>query len=345
MISSLIQKKPVSTPLRELLKRTYVDGIFHTHVSMTQPYGKYQLNRESIEDLWKIVCDLSDDDSKEEIMGIAEKPSNHLPVLGDFDIKILDSELVEERDHIYSENHIKEVIGIYQSVLRNIVDGCTDKDLTCVLLEKPIYYKTTNDVTYCKNGFHLAFMNIFLSKEDQEIHLFPRIKELIKSRNVFEDLGFDDSSKILDDTICRVPWLIYGSRKAENMQPYKVTKVYNSQLEVISLEEAFQYYQIYDIHEQLINIKGRIQYYLPRILSTIPYGRRINELKHGIVSPLKSQNNSLKTTGGTKEKKNIKVSVEDDLKVSERLLPMLAHYRCSEYNEWMTIGWILYNIG
>ena len=40
-----------------------------------------------------------------------------------------------------------------------------------------------------------------------------------------------------------------------------------------------------------------------------------------------------------------KRSVDEDLKDAEKLLKMLADYRVSDRNEWMTVGWILYNIG
>ena len=40
-----------------------------------------------------------------------------------------------------------------------------------MLLEKQMYYIDTDEHTYAKNGFHLHFPNLFLSKVDQEIHL------------------------------------------------------------------------------------------------------------------------------------------------------------------------------
>lgn len=233
------------------------------------------------------------------------------------------------------------MIEVYQSVLRNIVEGCTDDHLLCVLLEKPMYYITAGETTYAKNGFHLHFPNLFLSKVDQEVHLIPRVQDAVQEMEIFADLGFEDSASVIDKASCTVPWLMYGSRKSEDMDPYKVTKVFNSEGVEISLEEAFKQYRIYDHREKTIPICGKVEEYLPRILSIIPYGRQTHEVRHGLISPLKEKLQEQKT----KKKTHLKVSVEEALRISERLLPMLADWRAEERNEWMTIGWILYNIG
>ena len=130
-------------------------------------------------------------------------------------------------DHIYSEKHAKQVIEIFQSVLRQIVENCDDSMLTCCLLEKRIYSVVKNGIKYYKSGFHLAFPYIFLSKNDQENHLNPRIIEALKELEVFEDLGFEDSSKLFDDGISGKPWLLYGSRK-EDSKPYVLTNGRNT---------------------------------------------------------------------------------------------------------------------
>uniref|UniRef100_A0A6C0H449 SF3 helicase domain-containing protein n=1 Tax=viral metagenome TaxID=1070528 RepID=A0A6C0H449_9ZZZZ len=326
--------------VEQILRENYVDGVFHTHVSMLQPRGKFQFNREKLECFWEVYCTkiLEDEDA---IVGVAEKPQHYMPVLADIDLKVKESDDIEFAEHLYSETHIKQLIDVYQSVLRNIVEGCTDDHLLCVLLEKPMYYISAGATSYAKNGFHLHFPNLFLSKVDQEVHLIPRVKDATQELRIFSDLGYEDSSVVIDKACCTVPWLIYGSRKSEDMDPYKVTKVFTSDGSEISLDDAFKNYRIYDMREKTIDIKGKIQFFLPRILSIIPYGRPTQEVVQGLISPLKGKLQEQKV----KNKKPLKVSVEEALKTSEKLLPMLADFRAEERNEWITIGWILYNIG
>jgi len=324
--------------IEKILRQHYVDGMFHTHVSMVQPKGKFQFNRQGLEQFWDVYCKRIADDSSA-IVGIAEKPHHYLPILADVDLKIKDDGGIDFKDHLYTEKHVKQVIEVYQSILRNIVVDCADRHLMCVLLEKPIYYINTGDTAYAKNGFHLHFPNLFLNKIDQEVHLIPRVQQTVDEMKIFEDLGYESSANAIDKACCRVPWLVYGSRKSEDMEPYTVSKVFTSDGCEITLEEAFKQYKLYDMNEFTLKIRGRIKEYLPRILSIIPYGRETCEVKQGLVSILKEKNQTREKT------KNVKATVAESLKISEKLLPMLSDHRAEDRNEWMTVGWVLYNIG
>ena len=344
----------MASSILEILKSNYVEGVFHTHVSMIKPRGKFLFSREIFEDFWELYCNLMKISINLGMFGIAEKPQHYYPIVVDIDIKVeekdLDQELLEKiitigegkiDDHIYTEKHVKHVIEIFQSILRMIVENCEDSHLTCCLLEKKIYSVEKNGIKYYKSGFHLAFPYIILSKTDQENQLNPRVIDALKELEVFTDLGFEDSSKLFDTGISGKPWLLYGSRK-ETSEPYLLTKIYDSERHEMDLEEAFSQYQIFDNRERLINISGKVKEYIPRILSIIPYGRTPCELKSGI--ELVNKDRQLLRQKNTC-KENLKTTVDENLKISEKLLPMLSQFRSEEYNEWLTIGWVLFNIG
>lgn len=325
--------------IKKILKNNHVDGIFHTHVSLIKPKGKFQFNRQTLEEFWEAYCSFIHS-NEDPIIGIAEKPQQYLPVIVDVDLRIRDDDKEMSLDALYNETQLKTVVETYQSTLRQIVDNCTDDDLVCAVLEKKMYQQTKNDIVYFKHGFHLHFPFIFLNKVDQEIQLIPRVQQALKDAKLFAKLGIDDSGSVIDKVCCKVPWLLYGSRKTEENHPYKLTKIYDANLNKLSPEKAFKNYQIFDHKEQLISLKNKIDYYLPRIFSIVPYGRNTREIKRGIISPLKE-----KLKKERKSSANYRtMSVEEALNVARRLLPMLSDFRADEYNEWMTIGWCLYNI-
>ena len=331
--------------IKRILKLNYTDDVFHTHVSLVLPKGKFQFNRQTLEEFWNAYCGVIKDfdfSVKSDILfGIAEKPKDYLPVLVDIDIRIKDTDdWVEEK--LYTDTQLKNVVEIYQSFLRKLLDGPTDEDLICVVLEKSMYSETKNEISFLKHGFHLHFPFCFLSKMDQEMHLIPRVKDTMKKMEVFKNLGIEDSGDVVDKACCKVPWLLYGSRKSETAQSYKVTKIYDSSLTQIGLDKAFKNYQIFDMKEQLINIRDNITYYLPRILSIIPYGRKTKNIKKGIISPLKEK--LKKKERITSTVKYNKMSVEDGLNIAKKILPLLSDFRANDRNEWISIGWILYNI-
>lgn len=326
--------------ISQILKNHYVDGIFHTHVSLIKPKGKYQFNRQGLEDFWTIYSELIKDDKNK--LGMAEKPQHYLPVLADIDLKIKetdDNKITKKK--IYSDEHVLSIIGIYQSVLRKIVEECSDEHLLCVLLEKPLYRIDKHGTSYVKNGWHLHFPCCFLSKIDQEVHLIPRVRKEVEEMKVFADLEYEVIGDIIDKSCCSVPWLMLGSRKDPEMDAYKVSKVYDSNLEELSVKKAFRHYPLYDEKERVIEIKDdKLESYMPRILSIIPYGRETQEIISGLISPLKEKLKERKVT----KKQFSSISVNKSIEIAKELLLMLSTFRAEDRNEWITIGWILYNI-
>lgn len=45
------------------------------------------------------------------------------------------------------------------------------------------------------------------------------------------------------------------------------------------------------------------------------------------------------------QKHHTSVNVQEALQVSQQLLPMLNSSRATDRDDWMTVGWVLYNIG
>lgn len=328
----------MNSTINNFLKKYRTDGIIYTHVSMINPKGKFQMNRKQVDEFWNMYCESISND-KNIISGIGEKVNNYLPVLVDVDLKLKEDEDTNY-DRLYDDTQIINTVEVYQSVLRNIVEDCTDDNLICFVLEKPLYKITTNDITYIKNGFHLHFPYTFLSKVDQEIQLIPRVKKKLKDLNTFNKEGLEDIDKIIDKQYTKSPWLLYGSRKSDISGCYKVTSVFGANTEEISLEEGLKNYKIYDNDEEEIEFMDNIEFYLPRILSIIPYGRDVCELKSDISFPVNI--NNLKVMKQQKEYKNI--PIEENLKIAQKLLNIISDDRANNYGDWMRVGWALYNI-
>ncbi len=168
-----------------------VNSTYYTHVSMGEPFGKFQIDRKCIEEFWELYIEEAtkggDDYNKELGYCIAEKPGHYLPVLVDVDLKIIETfEL--KGDKLYTEDQLNIVVKLYQSVLKEIIDSVSDDELMCVVLEKEMYRIKVGEINYMKGGFHLHFPSIFLNRADQEIHLLCRIKTQMKRMEVFKNL-------------------------------------------------------------------------------------------------------------------------------------------------------------
>jgi hypothetical protein len=311
-----------------------------THVSLINPKGKYGMYRGDMDSFFDIYCDVIAKNSDANI-GIAEKPTDQLPVLVDIDIKLDYFEEYIEGQKIIKDKHILTVVSIYQKVLKTIIQDCKDEDLNCFVLEKPSYKVSNDNGDYIKNGFHLHFPSIFMNGPDHEAYLLPRIEKELDLNRVFKDLGFEKSSKLLDKCYIKTPWLLYGSKKDVNMKPYKLTKIIDCEGDEIDLETALQNYSIFNCTENLINIQGKEEYYLPRVLSTILYNRSHYGIKPSITSVIKE--NAPKNPE-YKRKTFKQLETTEAMEKARALVELMSEERAESRNDWMTVGWALYNL-
>lgn len=322
----------------QILSNTKVYGEYHTHVSMINPLGTFQISRETMEPFWENYCDAIQNDEKC-CLGIAEKLQVHFPILVDFDLKVPFS---EEKDvsRLYTKSQLESVIRDYQEVIRTILDNYQDKHAMCCVLEKPAYKVTSGTNEYIKSGFHLHFPNVFLSKSDHEVHLIPRVKKMINKSKAFKNLGFENAGDdLIDNCYIKNPWLLYGSKKSESMEPYKLTCIYNEEREEITLDDAFKNYKIYDCDEVEIPLKeDNYEFYLPRILSVVPWFRQICEVKQNLPSLIKMN------IGVNQKKDYVIKNLSETLEKASKFLNIMSDQRAADYSNWMHIGWALYNI-
>lgn len=327
----------MDSSLKKLIFDNRVDGRISTHQSMGTIKANYYFHRQVMEEFFELYSKNIDKDRELIELGISESPKDqyYIPVLVDIDLK-LEEDDAKEVGNFYTEDMVKQVIKIYHDVFDEIIDNVNENNKICVLLEKPSYKVTKGQTTYVKNGFHLHFPYTFMNKSDQKTHLFQRVSELLKKSNIFKHL-MEDSSKPLDNGYLNSPWLLYGSSKGEGMKPYKVTKVYDSDLEEITLEKAFKHYQIYDAKEEIIKITN-VEKFLPRILSILPYNRSPVLIKNNIISPIKQRQIE------EAKKEYPKLEVSKAIETIKQIMPMISNERANDHNDWMAIGWALHNI-
>ena len=270
--------------------------------------------------------------------GLAERPRTYLPVLADIDIKIENNDSIDINNHLYTEKQVKQIINIYLDILKYILVDYKNEDLTCFLLEKEKPYVSGCQV---KNGFHLHFPFIFMSNVDQDVHLIPRVIRRVEEEKMFENIGYSHSGDVIDKSCSKKYWLIYGSRKDQKLSSYKLSKVFNYKGNEISLEDAMKGQPIYDTNGDEINYEHPIDYYLPRILSLHSPYKEQYEVKNTIDIIPKAELQKAEQIKKTYDN----MTVSQALDVAKKLMPMLKHTRADNYNEWIEVGWVLYNIG
>jgi P4 family phage/plasmid primase-like protien len=320
------------TTIHEILESRFSVSAFFTHVSIYNPSGKFQLDRKAQEDLFTLLEENIDTNLK---IGISEKPTNYSPLMADIDIKT-NIPCKDNVKRLYGENDVVEIIKLYQTLIKNIIPHIMDEELTCVLLEKSPYVDSVyNNMQTVKHGFHLSFPGIFLHQSVHKVQIIPQL------RLMFDEHKFDSefiSSESIDAAYCTNAWLMYGASKAENKEPYRVTKIFNHAVEEVSGELAFKNYKIYDRNDKPIPITNARRQ-MARILSIIPNGRKTFEVVNTRPVAISAHLN-IKSFKESRDNKTI----EQQLHTARNLLQLLSKNRSENHTDWMTIGWVLYNI-
>jgi P4 family phage/plasmid primase-like protien len=312
-----------------------------SHISLINPKGKFLLRDEDMKSFWELY------QTFEQAKGIGEMPNSpNLPIVVDVDLKkeIVGNLQFLENRVLYTLEHVKIIIGIYQKVLREIIQDLDEENLTCFLLEKKAYLCQNKDKTFMKNGFHLHFPYIFLNKIVHENELIPRINMEMKKLKVSELPTVPNAEKCIDKQYIKNAWLLYGSQKESN-EPYLVTCAFNNKTQLIEdWHNCLENYQIFDYKQQKITVDViDIEKFLPQIFSITQQHRHdyVYDIKNDLPSITVANN---KTVGINMKKIVYPENIENTSKLVDNLLACLSDERAEDRNEWMTIGWILYNI-
>ena len=306
-------------------------------VSQDEPFGNFNISRTHQEEFWKLYCDLL----REGIhLSLAERPDNVCPLLNDTDIKVqYDPEYHTLDEKVYDESHLKNVVKTYQKQLKTKFSNYQPKHGICFVLEKdkPVLNEHKNIIN---NGFHLHFIHSFLRRCDLEEIIIKSVKKEINDMDLFSDIGIVDSGGCIDNITSKY-WLLYGSKKKGCDLYYKISKIYDENLNEITLEQALSDYKLYNIDNEEIPInKNNYHYYLPRIMSLSSENKEILKLK-----PEYEGINKRELKPINKIKKTIdNIPVQQLLKTARDLMKLVSTLRADNYNEWMEIGWILHYI-
>lgn len=322
-------------------------GRRYTHTSIVPP-EKYLIEEPFIERFWSAYCEECHDVR----LCITEKPGDIMPVLCDIDIKLEVPGVEKSSDtaRLYTEEMVMSLIQVYRNVLFEIVHDLKEEDFLCCVLEKDPYFITKNEKTLKKNGFHLHFPKIFLQRYVQENELVPRIVQEVKKQNISKTFLFE---KCIDTSYCKgAGWLLYGSSKSSSPEdsmyyPYELSFCVDHNMEKVNYRKALSTCKIYDSSQKQINFSlEEVDYFLPRILSVSDCNR--NEYFYELNDDLTPIQNSTQLTKKLQNNRvfssNMMYESSEDLELIERLVDLLSPLRSEDRNEWIQVGWVLYNI-
>jgi P4 family phage/plasmid primase-like protien len=327
----------MSNPIKYLSQYSDPCPNDYTHTAITPVKGSYYIEDRHLDGFFDCYCDAFRNVPPE--LGITEKISCVSPLIVDIDLKVrADEEKGGDGDLrlLYSISKVIEIIKVYHGLLTKYFPNIPKHYYQCILLEKPAY----RSERYIKNGFHLHFPWIFMTISDIKIYIEPEVE--IQVNHIFNTKCFDTNST-------HVPWLMYGSVKGEGMKPYMATAVIDLDLETVGLE-VMAGYKVYTRGGGFIEIDAdNVVYNLPRILSVFLRNREVQTVCSQLLfnSPyLKHHLSSMLIQNSSSRAENMGENNASSTSPTEtmQLLNMISAKRSENENDWMRIGWALFNI-
>lgn len=355
--------------LNEFLKFHKTDNkneITHTSIGSKEENifpGKYCILDEKMNIFYKLYHKHVFIDNKPAYLTEVQMKSNSGPLLVDIDFRYNTD--IDERLHC--EEHIIDIIDIYLTEIKSLLNIQQNKYFNVYVLEKPNINKL-DDKT--KDGIHL----IFDLKMDHILQIMLRKKVLENIGNVLEDLpltnNYDD---VLDKGISEgfTNWQMYGSRKPKN-EAYELKYIFkcnydeNNETNIMKNDD-------YDINnlsseDHLKLLKNMSARNTEHLYFTIK-----KEIKEEYNEYKENKKNKKKISSNTHQNKVLNITSENfafnlnEIKTQEILdgliqlmLDGLTHdeyfirethnytmalpnHYCDDYHLWIRVGWALHN--
>lgn len=257
------------------------------------------------------------------VPGITEKHLHAGPILIDLDFRYNDSV------RRYNTTHIHNFVEKLMTIIRSYIQGPKPNQtiykggiVQVYVLEKP-RPKPHKDLF--KDGVHIVIPTICTLPDAQEairdefLNTFP---DYFASLSTSEDADVYDKKVIYENG-----WLMYGSKKADDVVPFYLSHI-------LHVDEENQI-----IKDEAINDIGFKRLDLIKLLSirnkcqTVQVDQAKVEVKKNkeVITPQKQQK------GNTPPN-------PQDTEYALAIVDILSGKRANGYNDWMAVGWCLYNI-
>lgn len=302
-----------------------------THTSL-DPTGKYFLSPECLDDFFTYYHNCV---SRAIPLTLTEKPNGPAPLRVDFDLLFTVSSDAERQ---YTPEIVTAIVAQYSSLIRDVLAPSVDptKPTMCLLLEKSSPRQEPNGTM--KDGFHLHFPH-FICQSFMAEYLRAQILDWMEETGLWRGIPLAvPLTKVVDPGIGSKTWLMYGSAKNREAEPYLVTTAYDGEGDEIDLSSVFS--------DEMVDRKLSVRYYLPRFLSIHghPIATAIRDEYAEIAESFDSQKRSRRMATAVRHRSDEDVLAELQMIRDGDIMLMLRPTRADNHDEWMDVGWTLFCI-
>jgi len=240
----------------------------------------------------------------------------------------IDLRYSENGPRIYTLNFIKEVISYYQDGIRAVMsEEPNSAQLLAYVFEKD-HPEYDEEKKVLKDGIHIMFPFTCINYRAQN-WIRKNVIERLKDHPELSTCIAPIESVFDDSVIERNNWIMYGSKKNEKSQSYKLTYIFDLELDENTIpDDNLQLLKLLSIRKRFTETQT--------IVDTILQNEaKVRESIMEAETQLQMMTDTMVLeTRQRKSKPYMKT-----------LLSLLKKHRVNDYNEWFRIGALLYNEG
>jgi P4 family phage/plasmid primase-like protien len=281
--------------------------------------GRFYIDNTEIKDFMEIYSDAIENNVTD--LSILEVQKEFSPIIVDVDLKIP----IEDYDNkrLYDNKLIFDIIKKFLLIIDTYLEYDRTNFKIC-LFEKENLTKLDE---ICKDGFHIMFPDICANPNMRHL-IRHKVVKLCNESETFE-IFLEDAEKIIDKAVVSSNgWFLYGSKKPGG-QLYKLTKVYNYNLNEVNLEGNVIKYL--SLHYKKKRYSKSAMTKLKNDYIDTDINAEINKL--GINTNLKPQEIKFEQSA----------SKEDLIRRACTYINILNEDRAANYEEWRNVGLALHN--
>lgn len=309
-----------------------------THSSMHGMTGKFDIPDDATREFHSLYIDAVLDGFQPHI---TEKHKEYGPIIVDFDFV----QSKDDKDRFYTKRNIEKAVAIYHKLIEKYID-CDLKDIQAYVTEKnePVL----RDSKY-HDGFHIMYPFICTKPSTQFIIREDFIEEA-KKQNIFKNIPIqNDWEDVFDKKpIYHTGWLMYGSRKNNNYDSYKLSYIFASSngepyntlfpgdeslpysVKHLVKETSIRKFDERDINSTSIHVDDQ------------KFDERVKKIASKI--NIERRNDLAAADFLGKDMSFIKVTNDEELFEAKNLVKMLSTEMAKYYKTWYPIGRCLHNI-
>lgn len=296
----------------DILEKSKVNNGSCNLVSMNPP-GRYNVNSDTLEEIWKLYSKVY----KKINLSLAEIPKDISYLKIDID---LDSEKKPE-NRLYDKKQTQKIINIARESANKFLNLDESDNLAFLMEKQKVDY---SDNKY-RDGYHIAFPYIVHNSKIRNA-IFDEICFRVEKENIFAEYN-KPVSKIMDRnaSVGRTPWIMLGGSKP-NSTPYHITKILDnnnkkSKLDSSDKTKSIELLSLLNNELTLDNCNE-----LKNSISIDDIEKKYQQVSHNL-------NNMITLPNLSQEVETAKI-----------LVKMLSKERASNYEDWIRVGYCLYNI-